>query len=136
MLALVPRPSFPQTALLPPLTRSIGPIAGIEENDKGGVVFVYGWATMSWGAGDEMGRRLAALQLVRLRVASQKQVAAGFTTDPATLWRWDQSQRAHGLAGLLSERRGPRGPHKLTAELCEEIRRLDGEGLSLRKIAE
>ena len=136
MLASVPRPSFPQTALLPPRARSIGAFAGILETDEGGVVFAFGWAIMSWEAGDEAGRRLAALQLVRLRVASQKEVAAGFGTDPATLWRWEQAQRARGLAGLLSERPGPRGPHKLTSELREEIRRLHDQGLSLRKIAE
>ncbi len=135
MLASVPRPSFPQTAFLPPQARPVGPFAGILEGDQTGVVFIYGWAAMTWDAGDEVARRLAALQLVRLGVASQKQVAAGFATDPATLWRWDQAQRARGLAGLLPERRGPRGPHKLTAELREEIQRLDAQGLSLRKIA-
>jgi len=132
----VPRPSFPQTALLPSRARPAGAFAGILETDEGGVVFLYGWAVMTWGRGDEVGRRLAALQLVRLRVASQKEVAAGFGTDPATLWRWDQAQRVRGLAGLLSERPGPRGPHKLTTELCKEIRRLHDQGLSRRKIAE
>lgn len=136
MLASLPRPSFPQTALLPPLAQPIGTFAGILENDQGGVVFLYGWATMRWDADDQTGRRLAALQLVRLGVASQKQVAAGFGTDPATLWRWEQAQQTRGLAGLFSERTGPRGPHKLTAELRDEIRRLDAQGLSHRKIAE
>ncbi len=136
MLASLPRPSYPQTTLLPPRATPIGPIAGILEDAEGGAVFVYGWAIMSWDAGNEAMRRLAALQLVRLGVASHKQVAAGFATDPATLWRWEQAHRTRGLAGLWSERRGPRGPHKLTAELREEILRLDAHGLSLRKIAE
>ncbi len=136
MLASVPRSTYPQTSLLPPQARPISPTAGIQEDYQGGAVFVYGWAIMSWDAGDEVSRRLAALQLVRLQVASQKQVAAGFATDPVTLWRWDQAHRARGLAGLQPEQRGPRGPHKLTAELGEEARRLDAQGLSQRKIAE
>jgi transposase len=125
-----------QTALLPPEARPISLIAGIQEDYKGGAVFVYGWATMSWEAGDEASRRLAALQLVRLKVANQKQVAAGFATDPATLWRWEQAHRARGLAGLLSERPGPRGPHKLTPEVSEELRGLEAQGLTLRQISE
>ena len=135
MLASLPRPSFPQTALLPPDARPIGRVCGILESGQGGVVFIYGWAAWTWDAGDEVARRLAALQLVRLGLATQKQVAAGFVTDPATLWRWDQARRDRGLAGLLSERRGPRGPHKLTAEVAQEIQRLEAQGLSLRKIA-
>src|SRR5215472_2136528 len=129
MLASVPRPSFPQTALLPPRALPIGRFAGILENAEGGVVFVYGWATMCWNAGEEATRRLAALQLVALKVATHKQVATGFGTDPATLWRWEQAQRARGLGGLRPERRGPRGPHKLTPELREQIVRLDAQGL-------
>src|SRR5882672_128999 len=137
MLASVPRPAYPQTTLLPPQARPIGELAGVLEDDKeGGIVFVSGWATFGWKAGDEAGRRLAALQLISLRVASHKEVAAGFATGVATLWRWEQAYRAQGLAGLMRERPGPRGPHKLTPELRQQIQRLDAQGLSLRKIAE
>jgi transposase len=137
MLASVPRPAYPQTTLLPPQARPIGELAGVlEDDEEGGVVFVSGWATFAWKVGDEAGRRLATLQLLRLGVASQKEVAAGFAIGVATLWRWEQAYRAQGLAGLLRERPGPRGPHKLTPELSQQIRRLDAQGLSLRKIAE
>jgi transposase len=136
MLASMPRSAYPQTTLLPPEARPVGELAGIQEDDKGGAVFVSGWATFGWEAGDEAGRRLAALQLLHLKVVSQIEVAAGFATTVASLWRWEQAYRAQGLAGLLRERPGPRGPHKLTPELSQEIRRLDAEGLSLRRIAE
>jgi transposase len=137
MLASMPRPAYPQTTLLPPQARPIGELAGILEDDKeGGIVFVSGWATFGWKAGDEAGRRLAALQLIKLRVASQKEVAAGFDTGVATVWRWEQAYRAQGLAGLMRERTGPRGPHKLTPELRQRIQGLEAQGLSLRKIAE
>src|SRR6266571_4385556 len=136
MLASVPRPAYPQTTLLPPEARPVGELAGIQEDDQGGAVFVSGWATFGWGAGDEAGRRLAALQLLHLKVASQIEVAAGFATTVASLWRWEQAYQAQGLAGLHRERPGPRGPHKLTPELSQEIRGLDAQGLSLRRIAE
>jgi transposase len=74
-----------------------------------GLVTVHGLATFAWDAGDEAGRRLAAVQLVRLRAASQGQVAEAFGVDPATVWRWDQALAAGGVAGLGPGRRGPKG---------------------------
>jgi hypothetical protein len=60
---------------------------GLLAGDEGGLVTVPGLATFAWDAGDEAGRRLAAVQLVRLRAASQGQVAEAFGVDPATIWR-------------------------------------------------
>ena len=81
------------------------------------------------------GRRLAAVQLVRLRAASQGQVAEAFGVDPATIWRWDQALAADGVAGLVPARRGPKGASKLTPELAERIAGLDAAGETLREIA-
>ena len=96
---------------------------------------VHGLATFAWDAGDEAGRRLAAVQLVRLRAASQAQAAAAFGVDPVTVWRWDQALAAGGVAGLLPARRGPKGASKLTAELAARIRELDAAGATLSEIA-
>src|SRR5258708_22258139 len=103
--------------------------------DGGGVVWVHGLATFAWDGGDEAARRLAAVQLVRLRAASQKQVAAAFETDPVTVWRWDRALREDGVAGLVPARKGPRGPSKLTPGLAERIRELDAQGRTLTVIA-
>src|SRR5258707_3814797 len=70
--------------------------------DGGGLVTVHGLATFAWDGGDEAGRRLAAVQLVRLRAASQGQVAAAFGVDPATVWRGGK-----GLAGGGGAAPGP-----------------------------
>jgi hypothetical protein len=64
-------------------------------------------AMFAWDVGDEAGRRLAAVQLVRLRAASQGQVAEAFGVDPATIWRWDQALAGGGVAGLVPARRTP-----------------------------
>jgi hypothetical protein len=96
---------------------------------------VHGLATFAWDAGDEAGRRLAAVQLVRLRAASQAQVAGAFAVDPGTLWRWDQALSASGVAGLVPARRGPKGASKLIPELVERIAGLDAAGKTLREIA-
>ena len=75
------------------------------------------------------------MQLVRLRAASQGQVAEAFGVDPATIWRWDQALAADGVAGLVPARRGPRGASKLTPQLVERIAGLDAAGATLREIA-
>jgi len=136
MPSSVPRSAFPQTAMLPLGARPIGPVAGIQEDEEGGVVFAYGWATGCWVAGEDAARRLMALQLARLGLATRREVAAGFGTDPTTLWRWDKAYQEEGLAGLLRERTGPKGPSKLTPERAQEIRDLQGQRLSQYQIAE
>ena len=126
----------PLLPLLPPGAEEIAPGVGLLAGpDGGGLVTVHGLATFAWDSGDEAGRRLAAVQLVRLRAASQARVADGFGADPATIWRWDQALAAGGVAGLVPARRGPKGASKLTAELAARIGELDAAGQTLRQIA-
>jgi transposase-like protein len=129
MLSQIPLP------LLPAGAAEIAPGVGFMAGDGGGLVTVHGLATFAWDAGDEAGRRLAAVQLVRLRAASQGQVAEAFGVDPATIWRWDQALAAEGVAGLVPSRRGPKGASKLTPELAARITELDAAGATLREIA-
>src|SRR5271157_3094374 len=114
---------------LPADAAEIAPGVGLVScPDGGGVVWVHGLATFCWAAGDEAGRRLAAVQLAELKAATQQQVADAFGTGMVTLWRWLAAYRRDGLAGLLPQRRGTKGPSKLTPELTEKIRKLSGEG--------
>jgi transposase len=121
--------------LLPAGAAEIAPGVGLLTGEGGGLVAVHGLATFAWDAGDEAGRRLAAVQLVRLRAASQGQVAEAFGVDPATIWRWDQALAAGGVAGLVPARRGPRSASKLTPGLAARIAGLDAAGQTLRQIA-
>jgi transposase-like protein len=129
MLSQLPLP------LLPSGAAEIAPGVGFLAGERGGLVTVHGLATFAWDGGDEAGRRLAAVQLVRLRAASQGQVAGAFGVDPGTIWRWDQALAAGGVAGLVPARRGPKGASKLTPELAERIAGLDAAGATLREIA-
>jgi len=129
MLSQLPLP------LLPSGAAEIAPGVGFLAGEQGGLVTVHGLATFAWDGGDEAGRRLAAVQLVRLRAASQGQVAEAFGVDPGTIWRWDQALAAGGVAGLVPARRGPKGASKLTPELAERIAGLDAAGATLREIA-
>src|SRR5258707_5807983 len=132
MAAMLPQLPLP---LLPPGAAEIAPGVGVVTGPEGGLVVVHGLATFAWDAGDEAGRRLAAVQLVRLRAASQAQVAEAFGVDPVTVWRWDQALAGGGVAGLVPARKGPRRASKLTAEVVAAIRRLDGQGRTLAEIA-
>ncbi len=46
--------------------------------------------------------------------ASQRQVAAAFGVNEATMWRWRSDYKASGLLVLLPQRKGPKRPSKLT----------------------
>jgi transposase len=129
MLSQLPLP------LLPAGAAEIAPGVGLVAGEDGGLVAVHGLATFAWDGGDEAGRRLAAVQLVRLRAASQGQVAEAFGVDPATIWRWDQAVASGGVAGLVPARRGPKGASKLTPGLAARIAGLDAAGQTLRQIA-
>ena len=94
-----------------------------------------GWLADGVCQAERRADRLAAVQLVRLRAASQGQVAGAFGVDPGTIWRWDQALAADGVAGLVPARRGPKGASKLTPQLVERIAGLDAAGASLREIA-
>jgi transposase len=125
----------PVLPLLPARARSVGPSAGLLEGPDGAVVFVFGLATFCYAAGDQAGRRLAAVQLVRTQIAAATEVAAAFGVSPATLWRWVGAFAEGGVLALVRERPGPRRPSKLTDALAARIVALDGTGLTLRQIA-
>jgi transposase-like protein len=130
MLTQLPLPLLPAGAA--EIAPGVGLVTG---DDGGGLVLVHGLATFAWDAGDEAGRRLAAVQLVRLRAVSQARAAAAFGVDPVTVWRWDQALAAGGVAGLVPARRGPKGASKLTPQLAARIRDLDAAGARLSEIA-
>jgi transposase len=130
MLTQLPLPLLPAGAA--EIAPGVGLVTGA---GGGGLVSVHGLATFAWDAGDEAGRRLAAVQLVRLRAVSQAQAAAAFGVDPVTVWRWDQALAAGGVAGLVPARRGPKGASKLTPQLVERIAGLDAAGATLGEIA-
>jgi len=135
MLTQLPLPLPLPLPLVPDGAAQIAPGVGLSLGGAGGLVWVHGLATFAWDGGDEASRRLAAVQLVRLRAASQAAVAAAFGVDPVTVWRWDQALSDAGLSGLVPGRKGAMRPSKLTAEVVTRIRELDGQGLSGAAIA-
>jgi hypothetical protein len=130
MLTQVPLPLLPGDAA--EIAPGVGMVTG---PDGSGVMWVHGLATFAWDAGDEAGRRLAAVQIWKLKAATQAQVAEAFGVIPVSVWRWEKALAAGGVAGLVPDRKGPRRASKLTPGVVARIRELDGQGLGKAGIA-
>jgi len=104
-------------------------------DDDGGRVFIRGELCFVWDGEDEAGRRLAAVQLVRVKAASLLDVAAAFGVATVTLWRWRKELDASGVEGLVPDKRGPKGPSRLTDDMVVDIRGRRTGGATLRAIA-
>src|SRR6267142_4114177 len=113
----------------------VGAAAAIVEDDDGGRVFVHGNLAYAWDAGDAVARRFAAVSLMRIKAATQLEVAEAFAVGPATVRRWETRLTDAGVAGLLAEPKGPKRKSKLTADTVAAIRRLREGGVSYRGIA-
>jgi hypothetical protein len=97
----------PPLALTPRNSRPLGAAASIVEDDDGGRVFVHGNLAYAWDAGDTAGRRFAAVSLIRIKAATQLQVAEAFAVKPATVRRWDAQhtdRRGCGRVGAGTQR--------------------------------
>src|SRR5664280_2156621 len=121
--------------LVPAGAVQIGEIAALVEDETGGRVFIRGELVFAWNAGDELGRRLAAVQLVAIKGARAVRVAEGFGINAETLRRWDHAVANDGIAALVPGRRGPKGPSRLSPAVVADIRARRRGGASLRAIA-
>jgi len=121
--------------LVPAGAIEIGQVAALVEDAAGGRVFVRGELVFAWDAGDDLGRRLAAVQLVRIKGARAVRVAEGFGVTTETLRRWEGAVTDVGVAALGSGKRGPKGPSRLSQEVVADIRARRRSGASLRAIA-
>jgi Helix-turn-helix domain len=113
----------------------IGAAAALVEDETGGRGFLHGELALAWDTDDQVCRRLAAVQLVRIKAAKAVQVAAAFGVDPDTLRRWAKALNGAGPAALVAARSGPKGPSRLTAAVVADIRGRRAAGAGLRGIA-
>ena len=107
------------TQQLPPLAPAgavlIGDATAPVADDDGGRVFIHEELCNAWDAGDDLGRRLAAVQLVRVKAAHALQVATAFGVATVTLWRWRKELDTAGARGLAQDTHGPKRPSSIAA---------------------
>ena len=138
-------PLFPGVPHAPPLARprpllgeaiAIGDGATFIECEDGGAVFFGGAPVFTWAAGDDLSRRLAAVQLARAGVGTRLEVAAAFGVSNVSLWRWDKTLAREGALGLESGKTGPKGAWRVTPAIVARVRVLRSGGESIARIAE
>jgi len=130
MSAQLPLPLQPAGAV------AIGDAASVLVDEAGGAVWVWGMLWWQWQAGDEAGRRLAAVQLAKAKIAARTEIAAAFDTTTVTLWRWEQAHDEAGVTGLAPAKPGPKGAWKLTDEIVAQIMALRRAGHTPQRIAD
>ena len=113
----------------------VAPGVELLEVDAGGVVLLWGRAAWCWDAGDVVGRRLAAVQLVDTRSARHGEVMAAFGVADVTLRSWRRAYAHGGVEGLSPAKRGPKGPSKLTEAKVTEIVEARAQGASMDAVA-
>jgi len=121
---------------------ALRPAEAIEINDT--ISFIDDGTTVAYFAAgmplfthtieDAVGRRVALSQIVALELATPTQLSVSLGVARLTLYRQQERFQAHGVAGLADERRGPKGPYKLTEELLRRAQGLLDEGKSNRAV--
>src|SRR5208282_6474207 len=85
---------------------------------------------------DPVGRRIAAAQLIELGLARQDELSAALAVHRSTLYRQHRKLTSQGVLGVVDGKRGPRGPHRFSADKRQRVVRLLGEGQSIRQAAQ
>ena len=84
---------------------------------------------------DAVGRRVAVGQMIALGLARQEELSAALQLHRSTLYRQQRKLQTHGVLGVVDGKRGPRGPHRFTADKRRRVELLLHEGLSIRQAA-
>ena len=129
------RRSGPPLPLGPGGATEIAPGVDLLEDETGGALFLWGNAAWCWAASDDQARKLSAVQLIETKAASQREVAAAFSVNETTLWRWREDYATRGVTGLAPQKMGPKRPSVLTDEKMAEIVAFRERGLAMANIA-
>ena len=102
---------------------------GFVEQGTQATYFACGVPLFIHDTSDAPARRLAAMQILELRLAGKNELSESFGINRVTLYRQQLLFRAGGVAAMVGKKRGPKGAHKLTETfLCRAQDALDGGG--------
>jgi hypothetical protein len=116
--------------------REINAVVAMLERDEQVAYFASGVPLFVHRADDSVGRRVAAGQMIALGLARQDELSAALQLNRTTLYRQQRKLQAHGVLGVVDGKRGPRGPHRFTAEKRHRVVELLDAGGSIRHAAE
>ena len=100
--------------LIPPDALEVNETLSYLESGNQAIYFAAGVPLFVHDKNDAMGRCLASMQVLELKLATKRNLSDAFGIDRVTLYRRQIRLRENGIAGLLREKRGPKGGHKLT----------------------
>lgn len=106
----------------------------VRDPEGGGTVFLHGQASFSWDAGDEAGRRWAAVRLAAMKAAGVGEIATVFDVTPSTVWLWKQLLADGGIIALVPEKKGPKKASRLSSTVVALIVELRSTGLSQQAV--
>jgi transposase len=116
--------------------REINAVVAMVERDEQVAYFASGVPLFVHRADDLVGRRVAAAQMIALGLARQEELSAALHVNRTTLYRQQRKVQVHGVLGVVDGKRGPRGPHRFTAEKRHRVAELLEAGRSIRHAAE
>jgi hypothetical protein len=92
--------------------------------------FAGGVPIFSHAHGDATGQRVAWVQIITLGLATQKDIGSSFGVYRTTLYRHRCRLKEAGIAGLVDEKSGPKGPHKLMPNILLRAQKMLNGGKS------
>ncbi len=127
----------PRLSLLPPDAELLSPELALVR-DEGRVILLNGGGpVLCFDEDDVEGRRLAAAIVCQpaVKLAAPKAVAEGLGISRSMVFDYRRRYLEGGPAGLLTQRSGPKGPHKLEGKRAERAQALLDDGESNRAVA-
>lgn len=127
--------AMPVTEVVPPSVMHVSARAQVHVEDDVHALVVSGIPLLNWTEGDQASRSLAMVLLVRSGFAKQSEVAEAFGCDRVTVFRAVKAFEAEGFAGLVPDKRGPRGPRIFGEAVAKRAVALKKQGLGPTAIA-
>jgi len=113
----------------------INQTVSIVNDGKTMAYFAAGVPLFAHAQDDAVGRRVAHAQILALRLARPSELKAATRVGRTTLYRQQQRLKKEGVAGLIDEKPGPKGPHKLKPEVLAQAQKMLDEGKSKNAVA-
>jgi len=106
----------------------------VDDGERRGY-FAAGVPVFSHAAEDLIGGRVAVAQILALGLAKQRELSDALGVNRTTLYRQQRKFEAEGIGGLVNEKPGPKGPHKLTEPVLKSAQGMLDAGKAMRAVA-